>query len=110
MATFKYPPSAANGKLLLSQDANREAIMSAVQTKHGERVFRAGYGNGVDELRTISDLSELMQQLEDDVYESVADYQPLAIAVNGSPSDDGQIDLYLVYEDENQVSSLSIKL
>lgn len=107
--TFKYPPSAANGKLLLSSDANREAIFSAIQTKNGERVYRAGYGNDLDELRTIPDLSEVILRLEDDVNDSLGDYQPLAISINGSPSEDGQIDLYLLYEDDQESNTLEIR-
>ncbi len=107
--TFKYPPSAANGKLLLSSDANREAIFSAIQTKNGERVYRAGYGNDLDELRTISDLTEVITRMEADVYDSLGDYQPLAISIEGNPSEDGQINLYLLYEDNEQQGNIEIR-
>lgn len=112
MSTFKYPPEAANGKLLTSEDAEatKEAIMQAVQTKYGERVFRSSYGNDIDEFLVIQDLEAVLSELKDSIAESTEDYRPLFLAVTGDIKDDGRVDVLIQFEDNRVLQTITTTL
>ena len=102
MTTIKYPLTAVNGDLVLSNRsrAGIEAILSAVSTKHGERVLRNNYGQGLEELTTIGDIAAIITQITEDIYDSTRDYVPLSVVVDGRIDDDGQLVATIYYNDE----------
>lgn len=110
--TFKYPPEAANGKLLVSEgtEATKEAIVQAVQTKYGERVFRSSYGNDIDEFTVIQDLEETLGELRTAIADSTAEYRPLSLSVTGEIGDDGRLDVLILFDDESRVQTLTIRI
>lgn len=112
MTSFKYPPQAANGKLVVSDtaDATKEAILQAVQTKYGERVFRSSYGNGVDEFTVVADLQATLDDLQQAIVDSTADYRPLFLNVTGEIRDDGRINILIEFDDETRIQTLTTVL
>jgi phage baseplate assembly protein W len=112
MATLKYPLSAANGELLLSQDdrATVEAITQVLQTKHGERVFRNYFGSDLSEFDVISDLSSVLGTLELSIANNLNEYTPLSLALEGSVDDSGVVSVYVEYQDSDQLNMATVTL
>jgi phage baseplate assembly protein W len=110
MATFKYPIQAANGSLVLSDRYVGEAIISAIQTKQGERVFRNRYGNSVEELSTTNDLSSVLAQMNVAVMDSTSEYQPLSLSLSGYIDDSGQTVIDVEYSDDQQQENVNLTL
>jgi phage baseplate assembly protein W len=110
MSTFKYPVQAANGSLVLSSNYVGEAIISAIQTKHGERVFRNRYGNSVEELSVTNDLSTTLTQMTEAVIDSTYEYQPLSLSISGYIGDDGLAIIDVEYEDDQRLQNFTINL
>lgn len=110
MATLKYPLQVANGGLLLSDDATAEAIISAIQTRYGERILRNTYGNDLDEFTNTNDLSRLLAELEEAIINSTLDYRPLSIFLEGSIGDFGTVSITVEYEDTERTGTITIKL
>ena len=110
MTTFKYPPEAANGKLVLSDRASSEAIISAIQTRHGERVLRNTYGNNLDEFVSINDLSSILAELHESIINSTRDYRQMSLAVGGFIDDDGHTRITVEYDDDQRNNTLTVTL
>jgi phage baseplate assembly protein W len=110
MATFKYPVQAANGGLVLSDNYVGEAIISAIQTKQGERVFRNRYGNSVEELSVTNDLSSTLAQMTEAVIDSTSEYQPLSLSISGYIGDDGLTIIDVEYSDDQRLQNFTINL
>jgi phage baseplate assembly protein W len=112
MATIKYPLTAANGKLLLSQDdrATVEAITQVIQTRQGERVLRNYFGSDLNELDTLSDLSSVLATLEASISNGLSEYTSLAVGLEGSVDDDGVVTVYVEYQDNDQLSTATVTL
>lgn len=100
MTTFKYPLQAANGKLVLSDNASAEAIMQVLQTRKGERVLRNTFGTEVEELTTIAELGTTLGTLEQDIIDATEEYQPLEVNLEGSLYDDGSAQIQCYYSDD----------
>jgi hypothetical protein len=110
MTTIKYPLQAANGKLLLSDNANVEAITQVIQTKQGERVLRNTYGTDLNELDTIGDLSTVLGSLSRSIAAGTTEYLPLAIGLEGSVTDEGIVNVYVEYQDDQELNTLTVQL
>jgi phage baseplate assembly protein W len=106
MTSFAYPPQAANGRLVLSDNAAAEAIRSAIQTKLGERILRNTYGSDVDELTTATDLDVVLAQLQEAILDSCAEYLPLAITLSGSILESGQTEIQILYNDTETITTV----
>lgn len=110
MTTIRYPVQAANGKLILSDNATAEAITSAIQTRYGERVFRNAYGNNLDEFTTTNDLSTLLTEMQSAIINSTTDYRPLSLSVNGYIDDYGSTVITVNYDDDERTNTITVKL
>lgn len=112
MSTIKYPLTAANGKLLLSDDtrASVEAITQVIQTSTGERVLRNYFGSDLSNFDTISDLSGVLAALEVAISSNLSEYQPLTVGLEGSVNDDGVVTIYVEYQDAIQLKTATITL
>jgi hypothetical protein len=111
MATIKYPVQAANGKLLLSNNAVAEAIISVIQTRYGERVFRNSYGNDLDELRTVSDIDATLADILECIIAGTIEYQPLSISVDGYIDDLGLASIAVEYrQDGDRPQTINLKI
>ena len=110
MTTFKYPPQAANGKLILSDNATAEAISSAIQTRYGERVLRNTYGNNLDEFVVTSDLSAMLAEMQEAIIASTIAYRPLSLAVSGFIDNEGHTNITVNYDDDERTNTLTVKL
>lgn len=99
MSTFKYPFQAANGGLVISDNASAEAIMQVLQTRKGERVMRNTFGTEVEELTTIAELGTTLGIIETDINNATEEYQPLEVVLNGSIYDDGSAQVQVYYSD-----------
>lgn len=110
MTTIKYPLSvSATGDLLLSDNdrAAPEAILSSLNTRTGERVYRPSYGNSIDELATISDLSRVLGGIEDAIGRDCSEYVPLTVAVEGEINDDGVASATCYYTTEEVTAKVA---
>lgn len=110
MSQFKYPPQAANGKLLLSEDYTKEAIVQAIQTRHGERVLRNRYGNDLDEFSLVSDISTVLAELEESIIDSTYEYLPLSLAISGEVNDDGTMSVDIEFDDDQRTQNISLRI
>lgn len=110
MSSFKYPPQAANGKLVISNNATAEAISQAVQTRYGERVLRNKYGNDLDEFMVFTDLSTILQNLQEAIVDSTQEYRPISLALTGSIGDNGVISVNIEYDDDERTRTINIQL
>ena len=110
MSTFKYPPQAANGKLLLSENYTKEAIIQAVQTRYGERVFRNRYGNDIDEFSIVRDLSSLLLDLEEAIINSTQEYRPISFSLTGDISTEGVVSVHIEYDNEERTQNITVTL
>lgn len=110
MTTIKYPVEVANGKLLLSDNANVEAIIHVLQTRQGERIMRYTYGTETNELDTIPSLSKLLGDIELAVIAGTQEYLPLAVGIEGSLGDEGIVTLYVNYQDREELNTLTVTL
>lgn len=99
MPTFKYPLQAANGKLVISNNASAEAIRQVLQTRKGERVMRNTFGTEVEELVTIAELGTTLGTIEQDIREATEEYEPLEVELEGSLYDDGSAQITVLYSD-----------
>lgn len=109
MTTVKYPLQAANGDIMLSPDsrATTEAVLSALQTRKGERVWRNNYGSDLEEFQLVSNLPSVLQQLKQDVVYSTTSYPQYTLELQGSINEDGQMDvLAILGEDEEVLTSI----
>lgn len=112
MSTVKYPLTAANGQLLLSDDtcASVEAITQVIQTSTGERVLRNYFGSDLNSFDLISDLSNVLATMEAAISENLSEYQPLSVGLEASVNDDGVVSVYVEYQDAIQLSAATITL
>lgn len=99
MTTFKYPLQAANGKLVLSNNPNPEAILHVLQTRKGERVLRNRFGTEVEELTTVVELGAVLGSLENDISQATEEYEPLEVNLEGYLSNDGTAQITCLYSD-----------
>ena len=110
MTTLKYPPQAANGKLMLSDNDTAEAILSAIQTRYGERVFRNTYGNDLDVFVVTGDIASLLVELREAIIASTIDYLPLSLAVSGYLDENGNTIITVDYDDDERTKTITVKL
>lgn len=110
MSSFKYPPTAANGKLVLSDNGTKEAIIQAIQTRYGERVLRNRYGSDLDEFLVVSDLTAVLLDLEQAIIDSTQEYLPISLGISVEISDDGTISVYIEFDDDERTQTISLKL
>lgn len=110
MPTIKYPITAANGDLVVSDNPNVEAILSALATMQGERILRNSYGQDLDAFYTAADLDDRLLRLLADLNYSVADYPVLIADIHGTVNDDGTIDISIYYNDGETDQTISTRI
>lgn len=109
MSSLKYPPQAEHGKLMLSDNAVVEAIISAIQTRYGERVLRNAYGNDLDEFTVTSDLSSMLIEMQEAVAASTVDYLPLLLAISGDLDEDGNTVITVNFDDDIRIETITVR-
>lgn len=110
MTTFKYPLQAANGKLLLSDKPNAEAILQVLSTRKGERVLRNTFGTEVEELTTIAQLGTTLGTIENDIRGATLEYEPLEVTLEGALYDDGSAQITCYYSDNLSEASFTTRI
>lgn len=98
---FSYPLSLYGGSLVLENKFSklvRNAILSGLYTTIEERVMRPEYGLDPQEFQSVSNIVDILATLRGAIDVALEDYADVSFDLRGSVSEDGRIDVVVVYQ------------
>lgn len=113
MSSLKYPLAISDGSVTLTDNYAlivQGAIMSALVTELEERAYRPDYGLPRLEFESVSNLTEIMSICRQTIAEGLVNYPDVSYELRAALTDDGLLDLSILYEigDETFESNITI--